>query len=103
MRLLDGILELMEGGAPMTPSVANRVLNFFKVTLPKNTKSDVKLTPREKKELKLPVEGYNYKMIGEKCFVTYATVNKHITHIYLKLQVNSVAAAGSKALKEGLG
>jgi DNA-binding NarL/FixJ family response regulator len=102
MKLLDGIVEVMEGGAPMTPSVANKVLKFFKDTLPKNTNTDVKLTPREKEVLKLLVEGYSYKMIGEKCFVTYATVNKHITNIYKKLQVNSVAAAVSKALREGL-
>lgn len=102
MKLLDGIVEVMEGGAPMTPSVAYKVLKLFKVTLPKNVNNDIKLTPREKEVLKLLVEGYSYKMIADKCFVSYATVNKHISNIYKKLQVNSVAAAVSKALKEGL-
>jgi DNA-binding NarL/FixJ family response regulator len=41
-------------------------------------------------------------MIAAKCFITYSTVNKHISNIYEKLQVHSVAAAVSKALKEGL-
>jgi len=102
MKLIDGIIEVMEGGAPMTPSVAYKVLKLFNGASKPISNSDFNLTKREKEILDLLVNGYSYKMIAEKCFISYATVNKHISNIYSKLQVNSVAAAVSKALKEGL-
>ena len=101
MKLLEGIEEVMNGGAPMTPSVARKVLKLFN-TQPQKPASTIDLTKREQEILSLLVEGYSYKMIASKCFVTYATVNKHISNIYSKLQVHSVAAAVSKALKQGL-
>lgn len=102
MKLIEGITEVMEGGAPMTPTVAFKVLKLFNNTSKKSSESSIVLTNREQEILGLLVEGYSYKMIAEKCFISYATVNKHISNIYGKLQVNSVAAAVSKALKEGL-
>lgn len=102
MKLIDGITEVMEGGAPMTPTVAFKVLKLFNNTKKNASASSIILTKREQEILNLLVEGYSYKMIAEKCFISYATVNKHISNIYGKLQVNSVAAAVSKALKEGL-
>lgn len=101
-KLLDGILDVMEEGSPMTPTVANKVLKFFNSQQLNKKESEVKLTKRESEIMALLVEGYSYKMIAAKCFVSYATVNKHISNIYSKLQVNSVAAAVSKALREGL-
>lgn len=102
MQLLEGIVEVMNGGAPLTPTVAKKVLSLFndkktKVATPTNF-----LTKREQEILKLLVEGYSYKMIAEECFITYATVNTHIVNIYEKLQVNSATGAVSKAIKEGL-
>ena len=102
MKLIEGITEVMEGGAPMTPSVAFKVLKLFNYHKKTMIPSSIILTNREKEILNLLVEGYSYKMIADKCFISYATVNKHISNIYAKLQVNSVAAAVSKALKEGL-
>jgi len=102
MSLLDGINEVLEGGAPMTPSVAKKVLNFARGASSTSKGDDFGITSREKEILGLLVEGYSYKMIAAKCFVSYATVNKHVSNIYTKLQVHSVAAAVSKALKEGL-
>lgn len=102
MKLIEGITEVMEGGAPMTPTVAFKVLKLFNTSKTTLKRSSVNLTSREKEILNLLVDGYSYKMIAEKCFISYATVNKHISNIYSKLQVNSVAAAVSKALKEGL-
>ncbi|MCB0760219.1 MAG: response regulator transcription factor [Flavobacteriales bacterium] len=102
VQLVDGIMEVMDGGAPMTPTIASRVLKIFSKTniVPPSEEND--LTKREKEILKLLVEGYSYKMIADKCFISYATVNTHVSHIYSKLQVNSVAGAVSKALKENL-
>ncbi len=102
MKLLDGIQEVMNGGAPMTPSVASKVLKLLHSNNNRPAESRIELTNREQEILGLLVEGYSYKMIADKCFVTYATVNKHISNIYEKLQVHSVGAAVSKALKEGL-
>lgn len=102
MKLIEGITEVMEGGAPMTPSVAFKVLKLFNSKKKTTSISSINLTTREQEILNLLVDGYSYKMIAEKCFISYATVNKHISNIYAKLQVNSVAAAISKAIKEGL-
>jgi DNA-binding NarL/FixJ family response regulator len=102
MKLIEGITEVMNGGAPMTPTVAFKVLKLFNTTQKKPDAERIDLTNREQEILKYLVEGYSYKMIADKCDVTYATVNKHITNIYAKLQVHSVAAAVSKAIKEGL-
>lgn len=102
MKLIEGITEVMEGGAPMTPSVACKVLKLFNHSSRSSSESEIILTTREQEILNLLVEGYSYKMIAEKCFISYATVNKHISNIYAKLQVNSVSAAVSKAIKEGL-
>lgn len=102
MQLVDGIVEVINGGAPMTPTVAFKVLKLFSKGKNKPKSLDVNLTKRELEILELLVEGYSYKMIAEKCFITYATVNSHISNIYEKLQVNSVASAVSKALREGI-
>ena len=102
MKLIDGIIEVMEGGAPMTPSVAFKVLKLFNNVNKSTENSEIHLTSRESEILHFLVDGYSYKMIAEKCFISYATVNKHISNIYTKLQVNSVAAAVSKAIREGL-
>lgn len=102
MKLIDGITEVMEGGAPMTPSVAFKVLKLFSNSKGTSPESSIHLTGREKEILNFLVDGYSYKMIADKCYISYATVNKHISNIYSKLQVNSVASAVSKAIKEGL-
>lgn len=102
MKLIEGIEEVMKGGAPMTPTVARKVLKLFNSPRKLLPKTNIKLTGRETEILGLLVEGFSYKMIADKCFVSYATVNKHISNIYTKLQVNSMSAAVSKALKEGL-
>ncbi|MBL7766834.1 MAG: response regulator transcription factor [Chitinophagaceae bacterium] len=60
---------------------------------------DFQLTKREIEILKHLVDGLSYKMIADKCFITYATVNKHITHIYEKLHVQSGTEAVAKAIE----
>jgi DNA-binding NarL/FixJ family response regulator len=102
LKLLDGIVEVMNNGAPMTPTVAKKVLKLLNKQQKSSAGPSFDLTQREQEILGLLVEGYSYKMIAGKIFVTYATVNKHISNIYSKLQVKSVAAAVSKAVKEGL-
>lgn len=102
LKLIDAITEVMEGGAPMTPSIARKVLKLFSGKYAPKESADIQLTQREKEVLSLLVDGYSYKQIAGKCFISYPTVNSHIRNIYEKLQVNSVAAAVSKAIKQGL-
>ena len=102
LKLLEGIREVMEGGAPMTPVIAKQVLLLFSnkhKSLPKN---NFDLTPREMEILSLLVEGYSYKMIAAKCNVSYATVNSHISSIYQKLKVSSGTEAVALAIESGI-
>lgn len=100
-KLLDAIQEVIEGGAPMTPAVARQVLNFFnKGKAGISEKKDFNLSTREQEILALLVQGFSYKMIADKCNISYATVNKHITHIYEKLHVSSGTEAVAKAIEQ---
>lgn len=96
--LINGITEVMNGGAPMTPVVARQVLRFLKKEDPGIPPSDFDLTQREHEILSLLVKGLSYKMIAAKCNVSTSTVNTHIQHIYEKMQVHSVVDAVTKAI-----
>jgi DNA-binding NarL/FixJ family response regulator len=96
--LIHGIIEAMNGGAPMTPVIARQVLRFLKKGNPELPASDFDLTQREHEILSLLVQGLSYKMIASKCNVSTATVNTHVQHIYEKLQVHSVVEAVTKAI-----
>jgi DNA-binding NarL/FixJ family response regulator len=98
LKLLDAIREVLEGGAPMTPTVARQVLQLFNNKHYKNIPDNFHLTEREHEILKLLVKGLSYKMIAAECNISYPTVNSHITHIYEKLHVSNAAEAVAKAL-----
>jgi DNA-binding NarL/FixJ family response regulator len=85
------IKDVLHGGAPMTSSVAKRVLNF----IPKNnTNADLNLlSAREIEILEHITIGYSYKMIADKLLIATETVRTHIKKIYKKLQVNSATEA----------
>jgi DNA-binding NarL/FixJ family response regulator len=102
VKLLEGIVEVMQGGAPMTPVVAKQVLLLFNNKHKSIAKNDFDLTPRETEILSLLVEGYSYKMIAAKCSVSTATVNTHISHIYQKLKVSSGTEAVAMAIEAGI-
>lgn len=102
-KLIEGILDVMEGGAPMTPSVARYVLRMFQSQPEKSTSRTTDfLSPREKEILSHLVNGLSYKMIAAECGISIFTVNAHIRKIYEKMQVHSVAEAVSKALRDGV-
>ncbi len=90
-------------GAPMSASIARRLLTMVRGKPQKGeqeTPSDqMNLTPRELDILQWLVEGYSYKRIAEKLFISPLTVQSHIKRVYEKLQVHSKSAAVSKALK----
>ena len=103
VKLLEAIKEVAEGGSPMTPSVAAKVLRMFKDQNPKpDTLKDIDLSEREREILVLLVDGLSYKLIADKLFISYETVHSHVKKIYQKLHVNSVNEAISKALRNKL-
>lgn len=97
--ILSAIKEIYEGGAPMTPSVASKVLKMFKKNSSTLLKETIGLTEREKEILKSLVEGMSYKMIAATCFISIDTVSGHIKNIYKKLQVHSKSEAVVKAIR----
>ncbi|MEX1190266.1 MAG: response regulator transcription factor [Bacteroidia bacterium] len=102
IKLMEAISEVMEGGAPMTPVVARKVLQLFSKQNKPTMQNEFDLTKREQEILELLVKGYSYKMVAEACFISYPTVNSHVTKIYSKLKVNSISGAVSLAIREGL-
>ena len=103
VKLLEAIRDVAEGGSPMTPSIAAKVLKMFKDQNPKaNAGNNFDLSAREKEILVLLVDGLSYKLIADKLFISYETVHSHVKNIYQKLHVNSVNEAISKALRNKL-
>jgi DNA-binding NarL/FixJ family response regulator len=103
-RLVEAIHEVFQGGSPMTPSIASRVLKLFQQYAPAFQDPDEKyiLSVREKEILSLMVEGLNLPAIAEKSFISYETVRTHVKRIYKKLHVASSSEAVVKALRERL-
>jgi DNA-binding NarL/FixJ family response regulator len=99
--LLHAISEVYNGGAPMTPGIARKVLHQFQNILPEE-KTDYHLSMREKEVLGLLVEGLSYKMIAGKLNITYDTVRAHMKKIYEKLHVASMTEAVAKAITQKL-
>jgi DNA-binding NarL/FixJ family response regulator len=85
-------------GAPMSASIARRLLTMVRGKEARPA-DQMNLSPRELDILQWLVEGYSYKRIAEKLFISPLTVQSHIKRVYEKLQVHSKSAAVSKALK----
>lgn len=94
----DSILKLIEGGAPMSPQIARKVINHFQENAPKKN-ADSDLTPREHDIVNGLVDGLSYKMIADRYDISIDTVRAHIRNIYKKLHVNSKAEVIAKSLK----
>lgn len=100
-RLLESIREVVDGGAPMSPSVARKVIYLFREFRPPE-KADYRLTPHETKLLRMLVEGHNFKTTAAELSVSVNTIAFHMRHVYEKLQVHSKSEAVSKALRQRL-
>lgn len=96
--LMKALQEVQHGGAPLSPSVAAKVLRSFQQQTP--AKNKYELTKREVELLQLLVKGYSYKMIAAALFISLATVQSHIRNIYTKLHVNCGREAVVLALRE---
>lgn len=97
--ILDAIKEIYDGGAPMTPAIALKVMHMFRENLSTASGNVFNLSAREKEILKCLVEGMSYKMAADKCFISIETVRGYIKTIYEKLNVHSKSEAVVKAMK----
>ena len=100
-RLLESIREAVDGGAPMSPEVARRVVKLFREFRPPENAS-YHLTPQETELLKLLIEGHYKKTAARAMGISTNTVSFHLKNIYSKLQVHSKTEAVAKALREHL-
>ena len=104
-KFIEAINEVYGGGAPVSSTVAKKILGFFanqNVILVSPGNEDYHLSEREKEILRLMVEAFNYKAIAEKTFISYETVRTHVKNIYKKLHVTSRNEAVIKAIQQGL-
>lgn len=105
-KLIEAIQEVKAGGAPMSPGIASKVLHLFQQFAPSPNIAEADetqhLSKREKEILSMMMEGYNFHVIAERSFISYATVRTHVRSIYKKLHVASVNQAIVKAFKKKL-
>lgn len=99
-QITAAIREAHAGGAPMTPSIARRVLEMFSRMAP--SKTDYGLSEREKLVLEKMVSGLTKKEIAAVLDMNFHTVDAALRSIYSKLEVNTRTGAVAKALKEKL-
>jgi DNA-binding NarL/FixJ family response regulator len=102
----QAVLQVVNGGASITPNLARRLLHKLehpqqKICRPASLQDD-ELTEREKAVLKMVASGYTSSEIASRMTISYRTVNTHIKNIYRKLQVHSRAQAVSSAAYRGL-
>lgn len=98
-RLLEALREAADGGSPMSPTIASRVIKLFREFRP-NENADYNLTPQETEVLRLLVEGHHKKTAAREMNISIHTVSFHLKNIYEKLQVHSKTEAVAKALRE---
>ncbi len=90
VKILEAITDVMNGGAPITPSIAAKTLQLFrKQSLSAPLQKQEQLNERQKEILECIVAGLSYKLIAEKLFVSIDTVRYHVKNIYSILHVNS--------------
>lgn len=99
LKLIDAIDEVCSGGAPMSPSIAKKVLNSFQVKR-KPIDAHYNLTPKETAIIQLLIKGYSVKLIAAESKVSYDTARSHLRNIYRKLHVNCGKEAIAKILSE---
>jgi DNA-binding NarL/FixJ family response regulator len=114
--ILTTLREVHEGGSSMSPTIARRVLEFFRQSNPllvggknaskpletvvaQSTSELATLTPREYETLSLLAQGFSDKELAEKLFLSVYTVRTHNTNIYGKLQVRTRSEAVARFFK----
>ncbi len=96
-KIVESVKELYHGGSPMSPSIARRILDLFRVPAKVKTSPELSiLTARENELLNLLAQGLYYKEIGDQLGITTGTVKQHIHRIYDKLHVQNRTEAINK-------
>ena len=99
-QIVAAVRAARQGGAPITPQIARKVLDLFTgLAVPRG---DYGLTAREHEVLECLVGGRTKQQIADDLFVSFHTVDMHVRNIYAKLHVHSRSGAVAKALKERL-
>ena len=101
VRLMESLKDAIDGGGPMSPEVAGRVIQLFRDFRPSGPDKH-RLTPHEFRLLKLLAEGHSYKTAANELDVSVNTIGFHMKQIYDKLHVHSKTEAVAKALRSGL-
>jgi DNA-binding NarL/FixJ family response regulator len=96
-QLLEAVHDVFAGGAPMTSSIARKVVQSFTQTKPSSREAE-NLSAREIEVLELLVRGLAYKEVAAELGISYSTVHRHIESIYRKLHVHSRSHAIAKYL-----
>ncbi len=94
-KIIEALLELHEGGSPMSPKIARKVLNSFNSDSMANNVNQL-ISAREQEVLMLLSKGFLYKEIADKLHISMSTVKRHLNHIYSKLQVQNKTEAVNK-------
>lgn len=100
-QLLQAITEASQGGAPMSPEIARKVVTLFQTVRPR-VQLDHDLTAQETRLLRLLSEGHSYESAGANLNVSVNTVRNYVRSVYEKLHVHSKSEAVSKALRAGI-
>ncbi len=102
-RIVEALMDAMDGGAPMSPVIASKALGLLRGSTGSQSKEEgarkFNLSPRELEILVEISGGLNYQQIADKLFIAPKTVRKHIENIYRKLQVHSKLEAVQLAAK----
>jgi DNA-binding NarL/FixJ family response regulator len=94
-KIIAAVQEAMEGGVPMTPEIARKVIGQFRQEA--TVAAEVShLSEREREVLELVMQGLGNKTIADRLGVTVAAVKWHLQHIYEKLHVHSRMEAANK-------
>jgi len=93
----EGIELLAQGGSPMSPQIARKVIEHFNPGKKKESISP--LSAKEKEIVVGLVDGLSYKLIADRMNISIETVRFHIKNIYRKLHVHGKAEVISKSLK----
>lgn len=100
-QILQATEDVYNGGAPMSPTIARKVVATFSKFSSRNGQ-DVNLSPREKEILTSMVKGNSYKLVAAELSISIQTVKTHIKNVYEKLHVHSQSEAVAKAIRERL-
>jgi DNA-binding NarL/FixJ family response regulator len=101
VRLLQAIEEARQGGAPLSPEIARKVVALFQKTGPPE-KLDEALTPHELRLLALLAQGHSYQSAGQELHLSVNTIRTYVRNIYDKLHVHSKSEAVTKAFRARL-